>query len=92
MSSIQPKQVAPLPIGPGGNNSTKIQMNNTNTQLTMMAAQINADKKFDPPVPKPVTSQIVQGFCSQVPALHEADLPMILSMIGSICIIYGVVA
>lgn len=86
-SVIQPKQVTPLPIGPGGNNSIKIQMNDTNTQLAMMSAQINADKKFDPPVPKSVTKQVVQGFCSDA-----NDIPTILSIIGTICIVYGIVA
>ena len=64
-------------------------MNNTNTQLTMMAAQINADKKFDPPVPKPITKQIIQGFCS---GEANQDIPIILSIIGCICIVYGVFA
>jgi|UniRef100_A0A6C0IHC0 hypothetical protein len=86
-SVIQPKQVTPLPIGPGGNNSIKNQMNDTNTQLAMMSVQINADKKFDPPVPKSVTKQVIQGFCS-----GANDIPTVLSIIGSICIVYGMVA
>lgn len=91
-SAIQPKQVTPLPIGPGGNNNIKIQMNDTNTQLAMMSAQINADKKFDPPVPKSVTKQVVQGFCSGEAALGMNDMPVVLSIIGSICIVYGMIA
>ena len=91
-SVIQPKQVTPLPIGPGGNNSIKNQMNDTNTQLAMMSVQINADKKFDPPVPKSVTKQVVQGFCSGEAALGMNDMPVVLSIIGSICIVYVMIA
>jgi hypothetical protein len=34
-SLIRSKQVSPLPIGPGGNNPTKRQMNETNTLLVI---------------------------------------------------------
>lgn len=50
-SLIRSRQVSPLPVGPGGNNPTKRQMNDTNTRLTMLTAQASANTKYDPPVP-----------------------------------------
>ena len=87
-------QVSPLPIGPGGNNSAKIQMNATNTLLTMMAAQGNADKKFDPPVPSTLTSQVVtQGFRSgSYDVLTIPTIPKMVFIVGCLCIVYGIVA
>jgi len=42
---IRSHQVSPLPVGPGGSNPTKQQLNNTNIQLTMLRAQATAKKK-----------------------------------------------
>jgi len=89
-SQLQSKQVAPLPIGSGGNNASIQQLNNTNTQLTMMQAQSTADTKYDPPVPQPVTQPIVQPFCSN--SMHSMELSTALAIIGSLCIVYGIVA
>jgi len=37
---ITGNQITPLPIGPGGNNSTKTQFNDLNSKMTMMIAQV----------------------------------------------------
>ena len=64
-SLIRSRQVSPLPVGPGGNNPTKLQMNDTNTRLTMLTAQASANTKYDPPVPQPITKQVtLERFCS----------------------------
>ena len=85
---LQRKQVAPLPIGPGGKNATKQQMNNTNTQLTMLSAQAAANTVFDPPPPPPVSKQVVSGFCSG----PDTSIPESLFLIGIVLIVYGVLA
>jgi len=87
---LRSKQVAPLPIGSGGKNATKTQMNNTNIQLTMMASQANANTKYDPPVPPQVGVPVIsQGFCSK----SDSDtLPVVLSAIGGLFIVYGFIA
>ena len=87
---LRSKQVAPLPIGSGGKSATKTQMNNTNVQLAMMASQANANTKYDPPVPTPVGNQVIsQGFCSK----SDSDtLPVVLSAIGMLFIVYGFIA
>ena len=80
---IRPRQVAPLPVGPGGKNPVKNQMNQTNTQLTMLNAQAAANTKYDPPVPQPVTKAVTkEGFTSE-------GLPQTLLVIGSLFILYG---
>jgi len=79
-------QVSPLPIGSGGNNSTKQQLNDINISLTTMMAQANADQKYDPPVPKPITSQsISEHFCS-----NNNDIPSIIALFGIVFIVYGI--
>ena len=83
---IRPKQVSPLPIGPGGNNPVKNQMNQTNTQLTMLNAQAAANTKYDPPVPKPITKAITkEGFTVE-------KVPTMLFVVGGLFIVYGLVA
>jgi len=88
LALLQRKQVAPLPIGPGGKNATKQQMNETNTQLTMLSAQATANTMFDPPPPQPVSKQVVSGFCSG----PDTTIPETLFMIGFVLIVYGVLA
>ena len=82
---IRPHQVSPLPVGSGGQNQIKQQLNNTNIQLAMLKAQSVANTKYDPPVPKPVTSQVtLEAFCS-TPA------PLMISVIGGLFIVYGLI-
>lgn len=85
---LKSKQVAPLPIGPGGKNAIKNQMNETNTQLSLLSAQATANTLYDPPVPKPVTKQLVQPFCSG----SNDPIPSILIVIAGIMIVYGAIS
>ena len=78
------KQVQPLPIGPGGKNTLKSQMNDTNTKLTMLAAQADANTVYDPPGPKPVTEQKIEPFCSS-----DDSLAPLIAAIGCLLIVYG---
>lgn len=92
MSSIQKSepsnvitgnQIAPLPIGPGGNNSVKTQFNDLNASLTMMISQATENSKFDPPPPKPITKPlIVEKFSSH-------SIPSSFAVIGVLFFIYG---
>ena len=83
---LKSRQVTPLPIGPGGNNPTKRQMNEINTQLTMLTAQANANTKYDPPVPEPVTKPvIIEKFCS-------GSGPSMIMVIGGLLIVYSIIA
>jgi hypothetical protein len=85
---LRSKQVAPLPIGPGGKNQIKNQMNETNTQLTMLTSQAIANTKYDPPVPKPITKQVtIEKFCSD-----SSSTASIIAVIGGLFIVYGIVA
>ena len=84
---IKPRQVSPLPIGSGGNNTTKRQLLDTNTQLTMMSSQATADTKYDPPVPKPVTKPTTIEQFTDVQSLST-----LLGILGSLFIVYGIVA
>jgi hypothetical protein len=85
-SLIRPRQVSPLPVGPGGNNPVKQQMNQTNTQLTMLTAQAAANTKYDPPVPQPITKAVTKESFTVV------EIPKVLFIIGSLFIVYGLVA
>ena len=86
---IRSQQVSPLPIGPGGNNAIKNQLNSLNTTLTMTESQSRADKRFDPPVPIPITqSSIKESFCSTTISTTST----LLASIGILCIVYGIVA
>lgn len=85
--SIRSQQVSPLPIGPGGNNSVKNQLNSLNTTLTMTEAQSGADTRFDPPVPQPITAPSVkESFCT------SSSTYTIIGTIGILCIVYGLVS
>jgi hypothetical protein len=85
---IKPRQVSPLPVGPGGKNQIKQQLNDTNVQLTMLTAQSTANTKYDPPVPKPITKQVtLETFCSS-----SAPVPLALGVIGALFIVYGLIA
>lgn len=87
-ASLKSTQVSPLPIGSGGSDSTKREMNDVNVRLAMLASQGEADQKFDPPVPKPVGQQIIkEAFCSD-----SLDLPFLLSLTGVVCIVYGILS
>ena len=88
MNLIRSKQVAPLPIGPGGGSPIKQQLNDTNVQLAMLTAQATANTKYDPPVPKPITKQITkEGFEGSTSMSYRAAL-----IVGSLLIVYGLVA
>jgi hypothetical protein len=83
---LRPKQVSPLPIGSGGSNTVKTQMNNTNVQLAMLNAQAVANTKYDPPVPKHLTSQITkEGFTNHL------NISNLLYVIGGLLIVYAFV-
>ena len=85
---LRSKQVAPLPIGPGGKNQIKNQMNETNTQLTMLTSQATANTKYDPPVPKPITKQVtIEKFCS-----NSTSASHLIAVVGGLLIVYGIVA
>jgi hypothetical protein len=90
-NALQTKQIAPLPLGSGGKNSVQQQFQQMNTKMGVMLAQANADKKFDPQPPEPVTKQVIlrngvkEGFC-----LHSA--PVTLGAIGALVFVYGLVA
>lgn len=84
---LKSAQVSPLPVGSGGSNTTKKELNQLNTQLTMLSAQAITDQKFDPPVPQPVTAaHIKEAFCSP----SSWDLPALLSFTGTGLILYGI--
>jgi len=85
-SLLRKRQVSPLPIGPGGDNPVKRQMNETNIQLTMLTAQAEANTKYDPDVPVPVTNQVImENFSSG--SIHTS-----LMVISGLLIVYGIVA
>jgi len=95
--SVQPTlrtaPVTPLPIGSGGSSTTTQRMNDVNASLTMMSVQSGADSKYDPPVPKPLTSpQLVQAFCSGPSQLrYSHNLPLYIGLLGGACIVYGII-
>jgi hypothetical protein len=83
---IRSKQVSPLPIGPGGNNPVKNQMNQTNVQLAMLHSQATANTKYDPPVPQPITKQVTKE------AFTSNTYSSMIFVIGSLLIVYGLVS
>lgn len=86
-TSLKLKQVNPLPIGSGGDNDVKRQLNNMNLQLTMLQAQTAADSKFDPPVPTNVTRQAtIEKF------VVSDSSTSILAIVGLMLIAYGVIS
>uniref|UniRef100_A0A6C0KLY4 Uncharacterized protein n=1 Tax=viral metagenome TaxID=1070528 RepID=A0A6C0KLY4_9ZZZZ len=83
-NNLSGNQISPLPIGPGGNNSIKTQLNDLNAKLTMMSAQSVENAKFDPPAPKPATKpMIVEKFCSH-------SVPSTLAVVGILVFAYGI--
>lgn len=88
MTTVQPKQVSSLPIGSGDGSTAGKNLNNMNTDLTMMNAQQGADSQFDPPPPQSTTPPtIIQHFCSGPPIDSS-----ILMVIGGLLIVYGIIA
>lgn len=82
-------QVSPLPIGSGGGNSTKQQLNDINVALTTMMAQSNADQKYDPPVPKPLNSPTIsEHFCS----MNNDITSTAFVAVAVLFIVYGIYA
>ena len=92
MASLQPSQVAPLPIGSGGANRATIkQLNDNNTTLTLMMAQAKANTVYDPPTPQTLTPQLVQPFCgSSMPRSHV--VAEWIAALGVAAIAYGILA
>ena len=89
-SPVQPKQVSSLPIGSGSGSTAKKDLNDINTNLTMMNAQSGADSQFDPPPPQSTTPPtIVQNFCSGPSSPID---PRALIGIGGLLIVYGLIA
>ena len=84
-SLVRSRQVSPLPMGPGGNNPVKQQMNDTNTKLTMLTAQAEVDTKYDPPVPQPITKQVIKEN-------FTANSANMIFVIAGLCIVYGLIA
>jgi hypothetical protein len=85
---IKARQVLPLPIGSGGNNTTKKQLNDTNTSLSMMMSQSTADTKYDPAVPKHITTPTtIEHFVAD----KDYRISYVLSVIGVLLIVYGIV-
>lgn len=92
-SLIRSRQTTPLPIGSGGKNTTKQQMNQLNSQLTMMTAQATANTKYDPSTPQPITKQVIKETFSSISL--PLSLPSISNgflVIGGLLIVYGLVA
>jgi len=86
--SIQSRRVAPLPIGSGGDDTTKTALNTMNTQLTMMNVQAATDTKYDPPVPKHLQPPQITPFCSG-PGTSAVEM---IGVVGLLLIVYGVMA
>jgi hypothetical protein len=85
---LQSKQVTPLPIGPGGKSALANQMNDTNTKLTLLASQATANTLYDPPVPKPATKQVIQGFCSP----DQWNPATWVAGVACVVILYGIIS
>jgi len=86
---IKSRQVSPLPIGSGGNNATKQQLNSINTNLTMMTSQAVVDTKYDPPVPQHITKpSTIENF--QV-SHSIKSVGIMTAVLGSLIIIYSIV-
>ena len=84
---IKQIQVSPLPLGSGGKNRTIQDLHKTNTSLTMLQAQSNTDTKFDPPVPKHITSQVIKEHFTD-----NNDIHIIIGVIGGLLVAYGIFA
>lgn len=82
---IRSRQVSPLPIGSGGSNPVKQQLNDTNVQLAMLTAQATVNTKYDPPVPLPITKAVTkEAFTTNI-------LSSAIFVIGGLLIVYGIV-
>jgi hypothetical protein len=88
----KPAQVAPLPIGSGGGNASKKEMNNVNTSLTLMSVQSTADSKYDPAPPTPAKPATVIGFHDYDSFSHNSTVTpaYIIGVIGILFIVYGI--
>jgi len=86
---IRSAQVDSLPLASGGAPSqTQKEMETTNTTLTMMLAQSNADSVFDPPPPTTITpSRIREAFSSNGPEWSHLLLAISVGLIA-----YGMVS
>jgi hypothetical protein len=83
---IRAKQVSPLPIGSGGNNTTKRQLNDTNNQLSMMLSQSVANTKYDPPTPQHITKPVyIEHFTTN-------SMQLSVSIIGLLLIAYSIIS
>ena len=92
--TIKNVQVTPLPIGSGGGNATKQEMNNMNTSLTLLSAQSSVDAKYDPPPPKPVKEAVITkaGFIDYESFSYNTDITPahLIGTIGILFILYGI--
>jgi hypothetical protein len=83
-NAITGYEITPLPVGSGGDNAIKSQLNNLNAQLTMMTAQAVENARYDPPPPNPVTKpMVVEKFTNHV-------IPSSLAVIGILFFVYGI--
>jgi hypothetical protein len=83
-TNITGYEITPLPIGSGGDNAIKSQMNNLNAQLTMMTAQAVENSKYDPPPPNPVTKPMV------IEKFSNHAIPSSMAVIGVLFFVYGI--
>jgi hypothetical protein len=83
-------QVTPLPVGPGGNNPMKTQLNQTNTLITMLQAQANANSKYDPSVPQPVSKQVIKETFTNMSDI--GTVPSVFFVLAGLFIVYSIVA
>ena len=90
MSSARSIQVDPLPISSGtAPSQTQKELEKTNTTLSMLLAQSNADAKYDPAPPRTMTlPSIREAFSSPDPR----DQATILTVISVLFLMYGIVA
>lgn len=77
--------ITPLPIGPGGNNSIKKDMNDIHARLTVMSTQAVENSKYDPATPAPITRPII------VEKFTTPSVPTAFAVIGILVFVYGLV-
>ena len=75
--------ITPLPIGPGGNNSIKNEMNDLNTRLTVMTTQAVENSKYDPATPVPISKPLI------VEKFTTHSIPSGLAVAGILFFVYG---
>ena len=83
-SAIVGYEITPLPVGSGGDNAIKSQLNNLNAQLTMMTAQAVENARYDPPPPNPVTKPIV------IEKFMNHRVSSSIAVIGALLFVYGI--